>query len=401
MDFVIFSYNYLPLNDAEALCTARFVNALAETGHHVHVVTMDHQHGISEELCHELVPAPVEVTRVTMPTLKKNFLPRVWYQTPEWQAMCYGECIRTLRTVLNKYAKPILVSRMCPDASGIVGWHCRKEASLWVNHFSDPFPTYLKGGCLGRIMNWFTYRWARRFISDSAFCTITCPDVVRFFQERVKDVSTERFVLVPHIGEPLIQADRTWTSPSPEKPYIAHAGNCYDGRYASELVRELLLCKQQGTDIAFVQAGNILQRDIDVLEGSGIDFRRIELKSPGEASAIFKDAAINLVIDLKIDFGGYTPFIPSKFVYLIYTDKPIVVFARKDSWMYRLATENPGEGIYFADVTQPGELAACLQTILGTRDSLRFERHVLRQYFSKNQCVQDFLVRCEQELDRH
>ena len=177
---------------------------------------------------------------------------------------------------------------------------------------------------MGRIMNKFTYRWARRFLLDSDFCSVTCPDVIRFLQERVMAIPSEKYILVPHLGEPLIQPDRQWPSPCPDKPYIAHAGNCYSGRYAAELVRELLLCRRAGCDIAFVQAGKILEKDARLLEEGQIDFRRIALHDPREASSIFLDATINLVADLKIDEKSYTPFIPSKFIYLLYTDKPIV-----------------------------------------------------------------------------
>ena len=395
MNFVIFSYNFIPQNNPEAFCTARFANALAEAGHSVHVVTIDHPQQIPPDLEKELAPAVTQVTRVKTRPLAKSLYARLKYQTPEWDSINYDACIKAVKEVLKQYDSPILVTRMCPAASGIVGWHCRKYAHKWVNHFSDPFPNYLKGGFLGRIVNKFTYRWTRRFLTDSAFCTVTCPDVIRFFQERVMPVDESRFTLVPHIGEPLIAPAKDWSSPCPDKPYIAHAGNCYDGRYASELVRELLLCKQAGLDLAFVQAGDMLERDVDIMQQGGIDFRKLTLHSPREASSIFLDAAINLVIDLKIDYGGYTPFIPSKFVYLLYTDKPIIVFARKDSWMYRLIQEHPEAGIFFADVNVSGELAQQVKAILQDSSFPKANRDRIRDYFSKAKCISAFLSKCD------
>ena len=397
MDFVIFSYNYLPQNNPEAFCTARFANALAEAGHHVHVVTMERPADIPADLVKELVPAKMDITRVPMKPLKKNLWARIHYQTPEWDAINYDNCIRVLRCVLKQYDKPILVSRMCPDASGIIAWPCRKDAALWINHFSDPFPNYLKGGLLGSLVNKFTYRWARRFLSDSAFCTITCPDVIRFFNDYVMQVSDERFVLVPHIGDPLIQPDPNWRSPYPNKPYIAHAGNCYDGRYAKELVREMRLCKEQGCDIALLQAGEMLQKDKQVLAESGVDFKILPMNSPREASSIFLDATINLVIDLKVNYPGYTPFIPSKFVYLLFTNKPIVVFAQKNSWMCRLAREYPDAGIYVADVRNEGELSSHIQWILKQND-MTFDRYAIRQRFSKSEAIDAFVLRSQEFL---
>ncbi|MBR4220519.1 MAG: hypothetical protein IKR81_05135 [Victivallales bacterium] len=401
MNFVIFSYNFIPQNNPEAFCTARFANALAEAGHSVHVVTIDHPQQIPPDLEKELAPAVTQVTRVKTRPLAKSLYARLKYQTPEWDSINYDECIRTLKSVLKQTDSPILVTRMCPAASGIIGWHCRKDARLWVNHFSDPYPNYLKGGFLGRIVNKFTYRWTRRFLTDSAFCTVTCPDVIRFFQERVMPVEESRFTLVPHIGEPLITPAKEWRSPCPEKPYIAHAGNCYDGRYASELVRELLLCKQAGLDIAFVQAGDMLERDVEIMQQGGIDFRKLTLNSPREASSIFLDAAINLVIDLKIDYGGYTPFIPSKFVYLLYTDKPIIVFARKDSWMYRLVQENPNAGIFFADVNTSGQLGEICKKLAYQSFNSSVNRKSIRDFFSKQHAVEAFLAMCESYYKPH
>ena len=211
-------------------------------------------------------------------------------------------------------------------------------------------------------------------------------------------VEESRFTLVPHIGEPLIAPAKDWFSPCPNKPYIAHAGNCYDGRYASELVRELLLCKQGGLDLAFVQAGDMLERDVAIMQQGEIDFRKLTLHSPREASSIFLDAAINLVIDLKVDYGGYTPFIPSKFVYLLYTDKPIIVFARKDSWMYRLIQEYPEAGIFFADVNSSGQLAEICRKLDSHSYTICCNRKTIRKLFSKQQAIEAFLLAiCESD----
>lgn len=395
MNFVIFSYNYLPQNNPEAFCTARFANALAEAGHHVHVVTMERPADIPPGLANELAPAMIEVTRVPMKPHRKSLWPRVYYQTPEWDAINYGSCIRALQRVLKQYDKPILVSRMCPDASGIVAWHCRRKAALWINHFSDPFPNYLKGGVLGKLVNRFTYRWARRFLRDSAFCTITCPDVIRYFNDYVMPVKDDRFVLVPHIGDPLILPDSKWQSPFPNRPYIAHAGNCYDGRYAKELVSELLICKRQGYDVALLQAGDMLQKDQRILAESGVDFLITSMKSPREASSIFADAAANLVIDLKVDFGDNTPFIPSKFVYLLFTEKTIMIFAKKSSWMYRLSREYPNAGLFFADVQEEGALAKQIKAILSRSTNQCYNREAIRKLFSRNGAIKDFIGRCQ------
>ena len=398
MNFVIFSYSFLPKYSAEAFCTSRFANALVEAGHNVRVVTIEHKQQVEDTVIHELNPHIKDVVYVPVEKPRKTLFARIKYQTPIWDSLNYNNCVRVLKKVLLGEKDPILVSRMLPDASGIIAWHCRKLAKLWIHHFSDPYPWYLKGGLLGRIMNHFTYRWCRRFLNDSDFCTITCPDIVRFFQERVCPVEKSHFVLVPHIGEPMITPQADWISPCKAERIMVHAGNCYDGRYADELVRELLICKQQNINMTFVQAGKILPKDESKLQSSGVDFIKIDLNSPSEASALFVNATINLVIDLKTDIPGYIPFIPSKFVYLLYTDKPIIVFARKESWMHRLAEDNPEAGIFFADVLETGQLARQVQHIL-TLDKPKWKREKLRAYFSRENCIKEFLKRCQFLMD--
>jgi hypothetical protein len=106
------------------------------------------------------------------------------------------------------------------------------------------------------------------------------------------------------------------------------------------------------------------------------------------ASAIFLQADINLVADLKVNYG-YTPFIPSKFVYLLFTDRPIVAFGRKDSWMYQLSKEYPEAGIGFADVDTPGELADVMEEYLS--ETVSPDRSRIRKIFAGTDIINTFI----------
>ena len=391
MNFVIFSYHFLPEDSAEGYCAARFANALAEAGQQVHVVAPDWPPRVSQDVVAELLPAVKHITKVAVRPQAPAIFPRLRYQTPEWDAVNYASCIAALKSVLRQYDRPVLISRMCPAASGIIAWHCRKYAWKWIHHFSDPFPMYLKGGLLGRIMNCYTRRWAKRFLTVPDKVSITCNEVKDFFLEKFpRRFDARKLVLTPHIGEPFLRPEETpELRKLLETPVLAHTGNCYDGRYAKELIRELQILKRHGQNILFLQAGDMLPGDIDLMARAGIGFRQIKVENPRISSYIFRNAAINCVIDLKTE-TAYIPFIPSKFVYLLFTERPFVVFSRKASWMYRLSREYPESGILFADVNGVGELAGCAEKIL-QNSSGSCDRTRIRGLFSKKSVAENFI----------
>ena len=243
-------------------------------------------------------------------------------------------------------------------------------------------------------MNKYTMLWARRFLLDSDLCTITCNEVLQFFEEKFGPVNRKKFILVPHIGDPFLKAG-VWDNPFAGKTFVAHTGNCYDGRYSKEIVREFeILCKR-GITPGFLQAGGILDRDKKLMEDSGIDFKHVQLNSPRMASSIFLAADVNLVADLKVNYG-YTPFIPSKFVYLLFTDRPIVAFARKDSWMYQLSQEYPEAGIGFADVEEIGSLADIMEKTLENKTIP--DRCNIQKLFEGKSVVSAFVSAIEKKL---
>lgn len=203
MQIVVFSYNFLPMDDAEAYCTARFTNALAEAGHAVHVITMQHATCVPLDVINEILSANIRITNVTKTVAHRPILSRLQYGTSEWNSVDLSNCIRVVKDVLKQYDHPILITRSNPTASNIVGWHCRKDAFKWVAHFSDPFPWFHASWPL----NWANNRWCRRFMNDADICSVTCPDVLHFFNAFdpfVFQKNQSKFVLVPHIGDPIL-----------------------------------------------------------------------------------------------------------------------------------------------------------------------------------------------------
>ncbi len=78
---------------------------------------------------------------------------------------------------------------------------------------------------------------------------------------------------------------------------------------------------------------------------------------------------------------------------MLYTDNPIIIFARKESWMYCLAKENPDSGVFFADVNEIDQLAKHIGHII-TAPKTKWNREKLRNFFSRENCIKEFLNRC-------
>jgi len=387
MQIVIFSYNFMPQNDAEAYCTARFANALAECGHQVHVVTMEHINGVSQDVVNELLTANVEITRIPKNQAVKPLFSRLWYRTTEWNSVDLSRCIQTLKRILRSYDKPILISRLNPVASNIVGWHCRKDAHLWLAHFSDPFPWFR-----GRWpMSLAQDHWCRRFINDADYCSVTCPDVLEFFKDwnpLVYEKNKSKFVVVPHIGEPLLSCSESVSFDFSESSTIAHCGMLCPERYLPQLTSEMQAVKG---DFTFLQVGSIADADVQRIQLAGIQFNCFQTKNPRDVSTVFMSATINLVIDVKTSLY-YTPFLPSKFAYLVFTEAPIVVFSKQHSPLHRYSSQYKDAGIYFADVNQPGALSTVISALLDTKARKKaYNRDSLREEFSKRHAVSNLL----------
>lgn len=387
MQIVIFSYNFLPQDDAESYCTARFANALAEFGHQVHVVTLEHAKGVPEDVVNELLSPRVQVTRVPKKKADKPLFSRLWFRTTEWNAVDLLRCINTLKKILRSYDHPILISRLNPVASNIVGWHCRKDAHKWVAHFSDPFPWFRAKWP----MNWAQDHWCRRFLRDADYCSVTCPDVLQFFMDwnpLVYEKSQSKFVLVPHIGEPLLSCSEHVNFDFSKTPTIAHAGMLCPERYVPQLISELQTVKNSFT---FLQVGWISDSDEQSFQISGVQFTRFRPTSPHDVSTIFLSATMNLVVDVMTELD-YTPYLPSKFAYLVFTEAPILVYAKQGSAMHRYSIEYKNAGIYFADVNQSGSLSTMVSIILnGDTRNNTFNRTSLRAEFSKERAISNLL----------
>ena len=392
MNFVVFNFSFLPLSGPESFCTTRFASALAYAGHNVQVVTMDWPSGVDAEVYDFLVDKRIRITRVP---LKKPARAPIWsrirYLTHEWRAVNISNCIKVLKTVLKNTDSPILISRTHPIASLIVAWHCRRYASKWIAHFSDPIPLYGQGGINLKIKSGLASFWVRRALRDATAISLTCERAKRFYAETYGWLFNDaRSIVVPHIGDPSLtqlmlddnkrQGSATAT--------ILHSGLLYPDRGARQIIDAVGKLNKKGIACKFVQVGEIDASIKAAVEGSAfVDV--VNNIDPVVSARAQKEADMIFVPDLLTHFP-YSPFCASKFAYQVFGDKPIVVFSRSDSLMGECSRKFPEAGLFFADVDKPCSLEAAVETAIGNigRD---FDRTGLRAIFSRKLVSDNFI----------
>lgn len=384
MNFVIFGYSFPPRCGAETFCSARFASALAQAGHNVHVVTMDHPWAISHEVYDFLVDPSIKITRITKrPVSKFNVMPmRLKHQMRGNEAVDFDNCVKTLRSVLRATESPVLISRSMPEVSCMVAWHCRKYASKWIAHFSDPFPWDM--GRWQTIKGWFVSRWelawGRRIIRDSDAVSLTCESAKQVFHQMYGALfDAKKVIISTHIGEPPLVTRRTWKRDC-DGTLIIHAGWLCRERGGLKMLEAIRQLNSGGQRFYFYQIGSAAA-EVEAMLGQSNKTKQVVDASPDLAMAIANSADICFIPDLQTDLG-YSPFLPSKFVYQLFTDIPIVVYTSKNSEMARYAMRFPLAGIVFADIEEDGSLTLAIQKAANLEKN-DIQRASVRSLFSR------------------
>ena len=397
MNFVVFSYSFPPLNDSEAFCSARFCSAVADMGHVVHVVTMDHPADTPQEIVRQLVSPALKITRVPLWWTRKHLWSRLRYLTTELGSGNFSLAIETLKKVLGQYESPILISRSFPESSHVISYYARHLAKMWIAHFSDPIPFAFGDDDSLKVWMWrqVSLRWMRRAIKGCDAVSLTCGEARRFYHETYGALFDAKPVLVnQHVGNPPLKGGCTWRKPFTEK-LIVHSGGLNAERGARQIVDALNVLNGNGLKFRFIQAGNCDQETERIFAGRP-DIEVLGTVRPDLASAVVESADISLVSDVQVPME-YTPFMPSKFVYQLFSDRPLVLYSKPGSPMWRVAAENPSAGLFLADYTHPSSLPAAVQRAVAEPFNMRW-REPLRKKFDRAVVAENFLRQLEQLL---
>lgn len=398
MNIVIVTTNFLPKNDAEAFCTARFASALSRAGHSVYVVTLQQQQGVRQDVFSAIVDDRIQIITVGYSLTDSYVLSQIRYRCPEREISACSALIRATKKLLHQLDKPILVSRTYSVTSLVVGWHCRKYANKWICHLSDPIPSALWkpffSFCPPQLKDWVKYRWIynwiRRGLLDSDGVSVTCPGVVRFYSERYGGaVDNEKFFVVTHIGDTRLSAlnDLSFERPKHGK-LIVHPGDLYTSRKMDALAEAVRTINAEGLDCTLVHIGD-----------GGLYGTRLQKEFPtayvrydrnAELTVAASQVADVLYTTDSITGLPYSPQILSKFVYQLFEDKPILVETSADGMMHQCAVDYPEAGIFWVDRDNLATMTEALKRALSC-DVRKIDRSRIRLVFSEKTVAEAFV----------
>ena len=340
MKFVCFSFLSPPATDAESSCTGRFLSALASRGHEVHLITLDYyadKMHLPDDVVDELLDRRIKVTRLPLKSycLFRRLLTKIRYGLFGICTEYIEDAVRVVRKELKENPGSILITRCAWPASNLVGWYCRKDAKMWIPHFSDPYPSYKKM-TLGQVWRYpFSYFWLIRCCRDSSFVSVTCKMALRYFNAITMNRFSEKFHVAYHIGYPRLREENISLPQMSGGKMVVHVGAVMNGRPVDWVAR---VCSKMA-GIRFVQYGRVANIRIWPKE---VEVRTINNHRMATSVMIASDAV--LICDLDSGWG-YSPYLASKFVYALFCGKPLICVSQPNSEMGHLATEI--NGVYF------------------------------------------------------
>lgn len=444
MNFVIVTPGYYPHKGAESYCATRFASALANAGHSVHIVTAERPTEMYENSYDALLHPAVKVSRVRGAHRHHRF-PYIswrWLSVFDDDSFSIPGYIAEVKSILAQYENPVLISRTYTWSALTVAWHCRRFAAKWIAHFSDPMLDGDQNTKLGRLSHFFKKMWMRRAMRHADAISVTCKRVKWYYREQLGPcVDKAKFILATHIGDFKLEGKSSSCKFESEKKVrggvaieqpvlrgIGEGANNSSPGQSNNLnnLSHVALAKEDRTIRTILHDGDIYaSRGLQILDavknlneqGFAVEFvqgravnnegdrKRIlstphcfilNKDSPDELRAQAKAAQVSFVADFNTDGLSYSPFLMSKFVYQLFTDKPIVVLSKLESEKHDYCVAYPEAGLFFADLKEPGSLEKAIKAAL-TADPKTFDRTRIRERFSEEHIAAEFVEQLECE----
>jgi len=400
MQVVCVSYNAPPLNDAEALCTARLLSALVSFGVEVHLIANQCCPSLEASIAAEVLDSRIQITRVPVCRgLTHRVMGMARYHHHTEHAGWIFPAIAATKRVLRECINPILLTRAFPIVSNIVGYYCSSESKAWVAHFSDPYPPHeWKTHCYSPIIRPLNRRWAQGILKSADLVTVTCRNATRYIQERSAFRFSEKSMVVTHLALPELKAGNFKLDRRPDEFVVAHIGNLMRRRRPDLLFPGALLAMQKHPQIRFLQYGHV---DREILAQyttnpvfSRLDIRHVDNLSPRDAADCQKQVDVNVIIDTDLNLA-YSPFLLSKYAHALCAGKPLLMLSNKDSEMSRLTKKyGGGELVPFSN---PEAVADAICRLFANRNGYSNLQRLsaYRQAFSPEVIIRPFIEKLE------
>lgn len=393
---VCFSLNAPPLNNAEAFCTARFISALSQQGIKIHLITINHPQQLDESIVDELLDKNITITKLILPKQSqfKSFFRRLkhlfWGDYSEYTDFF----IKEIKNILLSYNNPILLTRGWPPASNVVGYYLTKYCTKWIAHFGDPYPGIGIYSKKTLILKYTDKKWAKKIFDRSDLITVTCRNAIKHFNITLKKDYSNKIHVAYHIGYPAISYNKEANILSNEIINITHVGYWSYIRYMKEVIQEFALASKEWNEFNLIQFGEIERNNefIKTLNAySWFNIKSNIISSPRDSSNILSNSFINIVIDQN-DNLTYCPYLASKFVYAVWSGRPIIAIGQSDCEMSKLANEYGG--IYFVNIRKENELYNTLMQIKNTKeDDLVYPNEKLKELFHPENVAHQLIER--------
>ena len=391
MNIIYYSYNFFPMADAESYCATRFASALARAGHNVTVVTMDWPKQVTDDTYHALVSNKLKIVRLPFSQKKNTPLKGLlWYGIKDQNAVDISHSVKVVKELLRSTNNSILITRTHPVMCSIVGLKTYQYAYKWIAHFSDPIPWF------GDFSDTIGHRLLKirlmRILRNAFICadgiSVTCMHVCKYFKELYGEAFDEtKAFMTTHIGDYRLDAPPLPSDSLSLEPVLLHPGSIFARRGGITIVEVMKQLSKEHHDIKFVQVGKVEECLKDILvESENVSI--YDTISPEESVRIRITAKAIFVPDFESALS-YSPFILSKFVYQIMSDKPIILYAKADSEMHDYALQYPEAGIYWAEAGNVKSLKDAIIKAMDVDVSL-IDRSGIRKAFSDKVIVRNF-----------
>ncbi len=348
---VCISHSAPPRNEPESLCTSRLLSALVQKGARVHLITSDGPPTLPDDIAEEVFDKRIHVTRVCDKPQRSRLAYVFPYRTFDESARWIGPAVSMARQILKQYEDPILMTRSMPISSNFAGYYCRDLAKAWVAHFSDPYPMNdWRTHWYSRLGKPLDLGWAHRILRRADLVTVTCPNAIRYIEEKTGFGFRQKAMVLTHLALPKLQRGPFRLDRSQDEFIVAHIGNLMAERRADLLLQGAILAMEKHPSIRFLQYGTIAPEILQLCRKSRafqqLDIRHVDNLSPRDATDLREQVDVNVIVDMDLRLP-YSPFIPSKFPHGVCSGKPLLMISAEDSQMAAYTKKYCG-GIFVA-----------------------------------------------------